>query len=115
MKITVNLSALDKSKIKERTFVQAGRSVTIKEYSMEILPLKQEKLLKEGPTWELVKTHIVCDVKPRGDTQRSKILGDGITIRDKDNRNIKQEDPFEKLNADSYVDDEMIDLDKIPF
>jgi len=85
--ITLDVSKIDKTKITERKFKdKQGVEQTIKELKLDIVPLKEEKILKDGETWTLVKTHFVSMQQSKEDRAKgtkSVIIGDGIEIRDK--------------------------------
>jgi len=85
--IKIDLSKIDKTKITERKYTnKEGKEVVIREYALDIVPLKEKKLIKEGDTWAMVKTHFVAEPQTkeeRANGQPSVILGDGIVFEDK--------------------------------
>lgn len=85
--IKIDLSKIDKTKITERTYTnKEGKEVTVKELALDIVPLKEKKVIKEGDTWTMVKTHFVAEPQTkqeRDNGQPSVILGDGIVFENK--------------------------------
>ena len=85
--IKIDVAKIDKTKITERKYVnKEGKEVIIKELSLDIVPLKERKVIKEGDTWSMVKTHFVAEPQSkeeRANGQPSVILGDGIVFQDK--------------------------------
>ncbi len=86
LSITIDLTKIDKSRITERTYENSsGEIVTVKEYKMDVVPLKEKKILKEGDSWRMVKSHFVCDTatkEERADKTKTTFLGDGIQFED---------------------------------
>ena len=86
MKIKINLSQVDKSRIVDRTYTnREGKQVIIKELSMETLPLKEPKLITEGQTWKLMKTHTVIHEQTK-EEKTNKVpaifIGEGLQFVD---------------------------------
>lgn len=85
--LTIDVSKIDKTKIKERNFInKGGVEVTAKDYKIDVIPLKEPKVIKEGDTWRMVKTHFVAEPQTkeeRDNGQPSNIIGDGIVFEDK--------------------------------
>ena len=109
--ITLDVSKIDKTKIKERTFInKGGVEVTAKDYKLDVVPLKEKKIIKEGDNWILYKTHFVAEPQTkeeRDNGQPSNIIGDGVVFEDKIPQQAK---PDEIVYP---VDD--IDPEDIPF
>lgn len=79
---TLNLGKIDKKRIVERSYTdKSGKTVTVKEYKVELIPLKEEKLVKSGQGWNMMKTHFIADA-PTKEEKQNKIkmntIGDGI-------------------------------------
>lgn len=85
----IDLTKIDKNKITERKYQnKQGEEVTVKEFEFEGV-FKDEKVIKDGETWELVKTGFVTGkgVKQAdGSYSKEPIFGDIIEIRDKGNK-----------------------------
>lgn len=85
--ITIDLTKIDKTKIVNREFTnKAGEKITAKDLKLDIVPLKEPKILKEGDTWQLVKTHFVSmsqTKQERESNTKSTIIGDGVQLQDK--------------------------------
>lgn len=101
--ITVDLTKIDKSKIIERKYENKnGEMVTVKEYRMEVVPVREEnqKLIKTGPNWKMVKTHFVADTQTKEEREsgkKSTIFGDGIQFFNTDNQVDRD---FDNINQD---------------
>lgn len=86
--ITIDLLKIDKSRIQERAYANKdGVQVTEKNYKLDIVPSREPRTIKEGDTWKLVKTHFVAESptqEERINKTKTKIVGDGITMMDKE-------------------------------
>lgn len=82
--ITIDVSRIKKSRITDRTFDKKdGTTVNKKEYKLDIVPLAEPKLIKEGDGWKMMKTHFVCESatkEERAAKTKTEIIGDGITF-----------------------------------
>ena len=103
--ITIDLGKINKEKITLRTYTNKdGQQVTVKEYKMDVVPVKEEKIIKEGATWKMVKSHFVVESPTKEEREaktKTPILGDGIQFRETDtseadiNQDINPQDiPF---------------------
>lgn len=87
-KITINIdvSKIKKSRIEERTFTKKDNTTgSKKEYKLDIVPLAEPKLIKEGDGWKMMKTHFVVESptkEERANKVKTDILGEGITFFD---------------------------------
>ena len=87
--LTIDLSKIDKNRIINRTYTNSeGVEVTSKDYKIDVVPLNQDKrkVLKEGDTWRMVKTHFVCDTSTKEEREnktKTNFLGSGICFEDK--------------------------------
>jgi hypothetical protein len=82
--ITLDVSKINKSRIVERKFNGKEGEVTKKEYKLDIIPLKTESFIKEGPGWKMIKTHFVAETVSKEEKARGvkgNIVGDGIVFR----------------------------------
>jgi hypothetical protein len=111
------VSKINKSKITERKYTnKEGVEVVIKELSLDIVPLKQSKIIKEGDTWTMVKTHFVAEPQTkeeRENGQPSVILGDGIVFKGKE-KEAKSFYPSAPSDDIDYPSDD-INPEDIPF
>ncbi len=86
-KLVIDLSKIDKSKIKERKFTdKQGVEHTAKEYSMELIELKAPKFVSQGKDWELIKTHFIVDQQTKEEREAKKpsnFIGDGLVFNKK--------------------------------
>lgn len=97
--ITIDLTKIDKNRIQNRTFTnKEGVEVTVKEYKLDVVPLREKKIIKEGDTWRMVKSHFVCDTatkEERANKTKTNFLGDGIQFEDLNAETVKDGDiPF---------------------
>ncbi len=103
--ITIDLNKVSKSKIKDRKWKsQTGQEIVAKEIKLDVVPLKEKKLIKEGDTWIMYKTHFVSEEQTpeeRNRNEKSKIIGDGITFEYKDKKEVEDiEYPSEEVNPE---------------
>ena len=86
--INIDLGKIDKNRIINRTYKnKEGEEVTVKEYKMDIVPLKEKKVIKEGGGWTLVKSHFVADSptkEERENKTKTNFLGEGIMFENRD-------------------------------
>lgn len=83
--ITLDVTKINKDKIIERTYKNSsGQEVTVKEYKMDLVPLKEPKVLKEGDTWTLKKTHFLAEQREKGETTgENNYVGEGFQFFDR--------------------------------
>jgi hypothetical protein len=103
--ITLDVSKINKSKIIERNFKKAdGEIIVTKDYKIEVVPTKQIKVIAQGDTWILEKTHFVVEgqtKQERLDKVKPVYVGEGFTMRDKKSDGESQvEYPEEEINAE---------------
>ena len=114
MKINLKLdvSKIEKDKIKPRTYTnKEGVDVTTQDLDLELVELKEKKLIKEGDTWIMYKTHFVAHPSVKnadGTYNNGSIIGDGITFEDKSSA------PQATAPAPEYPEEE-INPEDIPF
>lgn len=109
--ITLDVTKISKNKIIPRTYkLKDGTEVTSKDLKLDIVPLKEEKLIKtgekDGTGWQLWKTHFVAEQQSKEEKEgniKSKIIGEGTVFR--------------KVEAEKSEPEESdeIDADSIPF
>lgn len=98
--ITIDLGKIDKNRINAREFnTAAGETVVAKDYKIDLVPLKEPKVIKEGPTWRMVKKYFVCEAPTKEEREAKKstnIIGDGIVFEDLRDNMPKDDDsaPF---------------------
>lgn len=82
--ITLDTTKITKSKITERKYKnKEGQEVTAKEYKLDIVPLKEKRLLKAGDGWKMMKTHFVAETltkEERSAGAPTVYVGEGITF-----------------------------------
>lgn len=111
LSITVDVTKVNKDKIVERRFfTKDNKEVVAKDLKLDVVPLREPKLIKEGDTWAMWKTHFVAipqTTEEREQKVKSLIVGDGIMFKTK--QTPKQAD------VEDVVDTEDIDPSLIPF
>lgn len=107
LNITLDLSKINKDKITARTFTSKdGVEVTVKEYKIEAIPLKEPKLIKEGDGWNLIKTHFVVEAQTKEERtaqKKSVFVGEGLQFVDISTEKVSYPEPTvqeEKFNSD---------------
>lgn len=80
--ITLDLSKIDKTRIVPRTFTnREGVEHTAKEYKVELVPLKESKLVAQGDWGKMIKTHFVAQAQTKEEREAKKpsiYVGDGF-------------------------------------
>lgn len=114
LSLRLNLAKIDKSKITPRSYTnQAGVEITEQNYDIEIIPLRNEKLIKEGDTWSLWKTGFISEKavkKADGTYDNGNVLGDVTEMRSKKT----SESVSPRVTPGGYTG-EVANLDNIPF
>ena len=109
LSITIEVSKIPKANIVERAyFDKSNKQVVVKELKLDIVPLREPKLIKEQDTWAMWKTHFVAIPQTKEERERkikSTILGDGIMFKDK---KVETAEPTINL-------DEVDNSDGLPF
>jgi hypothetical protein len=86
--ISIDVTKIDKSKIVDRKYTnKEGKEVLQRLYKLDIIPVKDERMVKDGGTWKIVKTHFVAESQtPEERKTKTKgiIIGDGVVIRNND-------------------------------
>lgn len=106
--ITLDVSKISKSKIFDRTYTnKEGQTITVKDYKMELVPLKESKVVTEGDTWVMKKTHFVVEgqsKEEKANKVKSKYIGEGFIFESK-----------EKSESNEVEQSDDIDSEDIPF
>ena len=80
--ITLDVSKINKAKIETRSYVnREGVPVVVKEYKLDLVPLKQAKIIKSGNDWDLKKTHFAVEAQTkeeRAAKKESVFVGEGL-------------------------------------
>ncbi len=106
--ITIDLNKIDKNRIQERIYQKDGVWVTVREYKMEVVPLKTRKIIKQGDKWQLLKSHFVCDSQTKDERDErearagTSFLGEGVMFANTDTQTAKKEYPSENIKPE-YV------------
>lgn len=90
--VTINTHLINKEKLVSRDYTnKEGNEVMVKELKLEIIPLKEPKIVREGNGWKLVKVAFVTQ-SPTLEEKTAKIqlpiIGDAVRFEE----SIKQPD-----------------------
>lgn len=84
--VTIDLAKLDKSKIETRTYTnREGEEVTVKELKLDVVQVKDPKVVAEGQNWTMMKTHFVAMAQSKEERQAKAdtvFVGDGVQFVD---------------------------------
>lgn len=112
LSIKIDVTKIPKNKILPRSFqTKAGETVTVKELALDIVPLKETKLLKDGNTYQLWKTHLVAvqqTKEERDQKVKSLIIGEATMF-------VNKQPPADDAGPDSQAPVEEVDADSIPW
>lgn len=85
LSITIDLLKINKDKIEVRTYTNKdGLKITQKNYKLDIVPLREKKIIKEGNDWKMIKTHFVSEAQTKEEKDKQEkavIIGDGIVFQ----------------------------------
>lgn len=94
--VTLDLSKIDKTRIINRTFTNKnGEEVTVKEYKIEVIPLREPKFIKQGEGWNLMKTHFVVEGQTKEERQAKKqsvYVGEGLQFVNTESQEVDYPD-----------------------
>lgn len=83
--ISLDVSKMDKTRITAKSFTTKDNEVVNQKiYAMELVPLREPKLLKKGDGWEMIKTHFLVQAPTKEEKEakvKTPILGDGIVFK----------------------------------
>lgn len=86
--LSIDVSKVDKTRFEERRyFNKENKEIVIKEMKLDVVPLREPKLIKDGGQWSMWKTHFVAlpqTKEEKASKAKSIILGDGITFKTKE-------------------------------
>lgn len=116
--IKLNIDKINKSKIKTRSYTnKSGANITVREYEVEVVPIREEKVVHSTDKFDFVKIGFVSDrsvKRPDGSWEDGTILGDAIEIRTRtDSQEPADDEPSVQIGG--YNMDDIIDPDEIPF
>ena len=117
--ITIDLNKLDKERINIRKYTnKEGEEVIIKEYKMEVVPLKKKILIKTGDTWKLDKTHFVCDKQTKEEREEKKetnFLGSGVQFSQLEDMDLEDINLEENKEEESQTEEDINLEEDLPF
>lgn len=101
--VTIDVSKIDKSRIFKNTYTkQDGTEVTEMNYTMDVVPKKETRLIKEGDTWEMRETHFVAQGQTKEEREAKAdtvYIGSGVSFVDKESL-IGKEYPVDDINPE---------------
>jgi len=93
--ITVNTHLIDKKKLTDRDYTnKEGKEVMVKELKLDVIPLKEKKLLKSGDTWKMIKVGFVIQSPTKEEKQaktKMAIIGEVTEFESIKNEVAKEE------------------------
>lgn len=98
--ITLDFGSIKNSHIKSRTYKGRDGEVTRKELNLEVVPLKESKVIKDADTWQLVKTHFVAIQQTKEEREQklpTVFVGEGKMFIDKNDQFFGEVGPGNKL------------------
>lgn len=95
--INVDVNKINKERLTERKYKDKdGKEVTAKELKLELINLKEPKVVTSGAGWRLEKTHFVTEARTkeeRADKIKMPIIGDGVQfVSDDTTDHMKNDD-----------------------
>lgn len=82
--VTIDLTKIDKTRIVERKYLNAdGTEGVAKEYKVDVVPLKQVKVIKSTPQYTMIKKYFVVQAQTKEERVAkapSIFVGDGIVF-----------------------------------
>lgn len=120
--ITLDVSKINKAKIVDRKYTnKAGVEVVQKQYKIEVVPTKEVKVIAQGDTWVMKKTHFVVEAQTkeeRAGKAPSVYVGEGFTFEEKGNgvlnAPVQKQSSLDNFDTIEYPDED-INVDDIPF
>jgi hypothetical protein len=119
MKISleINLSAIDKTKIIDKSYKNKdGVTVNEKIYKLDLVELKEKKLVTAGADWIMNKTHFLVEPQTkeqREKKEKSKFLGSGFVFERKEQELQEQLEKSRTSPSEDFP--QGISEDEIPF
>lgn len=115
--VTLDLSKINKDRIVSRTFTnKEGVEVTVKEYKIDVIPLREPKFIKQGEGWNLLKTHFVVEGQTKEERQaktKSIYIGEGMQFVDTSTQEVNYPEPT--VQAEKRLNSDGTSPDDIPF
>lgn len=100
---------------KTRTFkTKDGQEVNKKEIELNLVPLKEPKVLSSTDKYDFIKTHFICLPKTKEERESGKetiYVGEGFETKWKDNNGFNA--PSEKTQSNPFLDND--EDDDLPF
>ena len=116
--ITLDVSKFNKGKIVDRVYTdKSGAQATRKEYKVELVRLKEPKVIKQTDTYIMKKTHFVKETQTKEERDQklpSVYVGEGFTFEDPTPVNTVKQPPTIGNTGVEYPDDD-INAEDIPF
>ncbi len=92
--ITLDLSKINKTKITERSYAnKAGETKVVKDYKVELIPVKEPKIVTQGQDWVMEKTHFVVESQTK-EEKANKVptvyVGEGFSFRTEEAQTVEE-------------------------
>jgi hypothetical protein len=104
LKITLDVSKINKSKIIDRKYTnRTGQEITAKEYKIDVIPCKEIKVVASGDTWVMKKTHFVVEAQTKEENTQNvatNYVGEGFEFEKKEAVAMPNIDPDTGINCD---------------
>ena len=86
--VTINVAKISKDKIVERKYTnKEGVEVVTKDYKIDIVPTREIKVVAQGDTWIMKKTHFVAESQTkeeRANKVKANYIGEGFKFENKE-------------------------------
>lgn len=110
--LKLDVSKIDKNKIVKKSFTNKdGETINKLELDLELIPLNSPRMVKDAPTYQLLKTHFISIPQTKEEKENrinSRIIGDGLMFKNKS-------EPVPKVEEDIMPESNDIDESSIPF
>jgi len=109
--IVVNTKKLDKNRIIERKYTnKSGEEVIVKEMKLDIIPIKDKKVITSGNGWKLLKVGFITETPSKQEKEQKEkmpIVGDALQF--------ESSVVTPSFNVDSRGKKVEVEADDIPF
>jgi hypothetical protein len=109
--IVVDTKKLDKTRIKERTFKnREGVEVVSKELKLDIIPLKEKRVVASGQGWKLLKVAFVAETPTKEESQamtKTNIVGDGLQFEKDETPNFDRDSQGNEIKGQNITEDDI--------
>lgn len=104
--ITLDVSKISKTKIIDRKYTnKENTEVIVKEYKIDVVPVKEVKVVAQGDTWIMKKTHFVVEAQTkeeRADKTPSVYVGEGFSFESREVVTPQSTPKSQSSNLDNF-------------